>query len=89
MKYLKLLLFIYIPTTYALDESRLINELDYLRDSVSKVKEDDGNSVTSTQSNNTPPPQKETIDQTEIINLENQYFSDEVSSGVAAPKRSR
>ena len=89
MKYLQLLLFIYIPTTYALDESRLINELDYLRDSVSKVKEDDGNSVTSTQTSNTPSPQKETIDQTEIINLENQYFSDEVSSGVAAPKRSR
>lgn len=89
MKYLILLFFITIPTTYALDESRFINELDYLRDSVSKVKEDVSVTESSTMAKASEVPKTEEVDKTEIINLENQYFSDEISSGRAAPKRSR
>lgn len=74
--------------TWALDPSRLINELNYLRDSSSLVKELETSTEEMAQ-NSSKDSSLAPLDNAEIINIEAEYFTDEISTKRAAPKRSR
>lgn len=74
--------------TWALDPSRLINELNYLRDSSSLVKELETSTEEMAQ-NSSEDSSLAPLDDAQIINIEAEYFTDEISTKKAAPKRSR
>lgn len=76
------------PSVYALDPSRLINELNYLRESSSLVKEVETSSDMITE-NSSEESNMAPLDEAEIVNIEAEYFTDEISTKKAAPKRSR
>ena len=87
MKFLIFLPFICFQAL-ALDPSRFINELNYLRESSSLVKEVEISSE-DIAANSPEEVKKGPLDQGEIVNIEGKYFSDEVSTRKAAPMRSR
>lgn len=69
-----------IPTSYALDESRLFNELEFLRTIPKKeiVKKEE-----------VQIEAKNEIQADEIENLEEEYFNDSIETKASGIKRSR